>query len=222
MFAIVSSMTFQLIDIDEIRKAALHKEPYPYMILENVIRHERLAKVVESFPALPKRGSFPLSAVSCSGHFDLLMKELMRPELRRAIGERFGMDLEDKPPMITVRGHTTERDGHIHVDSTDKLITFLLYLNSGWTSPEGKIRILYNRQGLVPFAAELSPEAGHCLIFKVTKNCWHGHTVFEGERKSIQLNYVTSSGARERHLKRHSFSALLKRLFRRDETRSPY
>jgi SM-20-related protein len=215
-------MTFQLIHIDAIQKAALQKEPYPFMIIKNVICWERLAKVVESFPALPKRGSFPLSAVHCSGDFELLMKELERPELRRIVGERFGMDLEDKPPMITVRGYTTERDGHIHVDSSDKLITFLLYLNPGWTSPEGKIRILYNRQELSPFAAELSPEAGHCLIFKVTKDCWHGHTIFEGERKSIQLNYVTSSGARERHLKRHSFSALLKRLFRRDETRSPY
>jgi len=136
------------------------------MIIENVILRSRLAKVVESFPTLPKRGSFPLSAVACSGDFDLLMKELMSPELRRAIGERFGMDLEERPPMITVRGHTTERDGHIHVDSSDKLITFLLYLNPGWTSPEGKIRVLYNRQDLAPFAAELSPEAGHCLILK--------------------------------------------------------
>jgi SM-20-related protein len=213
----------QLIDLDAIRKAALQKEPYPYMVIENVIRPEHLPKVVDSFPALPKRGSFPLNALSLSGPFESLMKELESPELRRVIGEKFGMDLEDKPPMITVRGHTTERDGHIHVDSKDKLITFLLYLNPGWTSPDGKIRILYNHRDLAPFAAELSPEAGHCLIFKVTNNCWHGHTVFDGERKSIQLNYVTSTDARERHLKRHSFSALLKRLFRKnDEARSSY
>jgi SM-20-related protein len=215
-------VSFQILNIETIRHAVLQQQPYPYMIIENVIRPESLAKAVESFPSLSKRGSFPLNAVSCSGHFDLLMKELQQPELRRMIAERFEMDLEDKPPMITVRGYTTNRDGHIHVDSEDKLITLLLYLSPGWTSPDGKIRVLYNRRDLAPFAAELSPEAGHCLIFKVTRDCWHGHTVFEGERKSIQLNYVASANARKRHLKRHTFSALLKQLFGRNETRSPY
>src|SRR5437016_403738 len=100
MSAIVSSMSFEIINIDAIRKAAFQEQPYPYMIIENLIRPESLAKVVESFPTLSKRGSFPLNAISCSGHFDLLMKELEQPELREAIGKRFGMDLEDKPPMI--------------------------------------------------------------------------------------------------------------------------
>src|SRR3990167_9637677 len=116
-----------ILNLDAIRKARLEKDPYPYMVIDNVIHPEALPKVVETFPTLLQRGSFPLNTISCSGHFDLLMKELQQPALRQMIGECFGMDLKDCPPMITVRGYTTERDGNIHADSKDKLITFLFY-----------------------------------------------------------------------------------------------
>ena len=215
-------MDFQIININCIKEAKLQNEPYPFMVMDNIIKPEALAKVVESFPAMTNRGSFPAGSLTCSGYFDLLLKELQNPLLRQAIGEKFEMDLEDKPPMITVRGYTTERDGHIHIDSKDKLITFLLYLNPNWTSPDGRLRILYNKNSLEPFAEEVSPEAGRCLIFKVTKDCWHGHTVYNGVRKSIQLNYVTSENAREKHIKRHSLSAVLKRLFVKNEANTTY
>ncbi|MBM3183690.1 MAG: 2OG-Fe(II) oxygenase [Chlamydiae bacterium] len=204
-----------ILNLEAIRTARLEKEPYPYMVIDSVIHKDALSQVVETFPTLSSRGSFPLDAVSGSGHFDLLMKELQQSELRQLIGERFGMNLKESPPMITLRGSTTEKDGSIHVDSKDKLITFLLYLNPNWQSPGGRIRVLYNQDDLFPFAAEVPPEAGRCLIFKVTDNCWHGHTAFNGPRKSIQLNYVVSDQARKWHLRRHRFSAFLKRVFKK-------
>lgn len=215
-------MTFKILNIQALKEAVFHEDPFPYLIVDNIIHPKYLGQVVESFPTLSKRGSFPLDTLKCEGHFDQLMKELQDPKLKNLIGERFSMDLKDKPSMITVRGYTTERDGHIHVDSVDKLITFLLYLNPNWQDPKGRLRLLYNKHDLSPFAAEIAPEAGRCLIFKVTPNCWHGHEVFTGERKSIQLNYVTSKQASERHLKRHRFSAFLKKIFKRNETNSPY
>lgn len=216
-------MAFKILNLEALKKATLQTEPFPYIVIDNIIHPEMLDKVCETFPTLNKRGSFPTSAVSCTGEFATLLEELHHPELRNVIGDRFGMDLEDKPPMATIRGYTTERDGLIHVDSTSKLITFLLYLNPNWQSPGGKLRLLYNDHDLDRYAAEISPEAGRCLIFKVTSNCWHGHEPFVGDRRSIQLNYVTSTAARERNLKRHRFSALLKKLlFKKDEARSTY
>lgn len=217
------SNPFKILNIDALKQATLHNEPFPYLVVDNIIHPEALFEVVASFPKIDKRGSFPLNAISCQGKFEQLMEELQRPELKEIIGKRFEMDLAENPTMITVRGYTTERDGHIHVDSVSKLITLLLYLNPNWQSLLGKLRLLYNKHDLEPFAAEVAPEAGRCLIFKVTRNCWHGHEVFVGERKSIQLNYVTNEEDRERHLKRHRFSALLKRLFsRKNETNPTY
>lgn len=217
------SQLFKILDLDTVKTAPLHKEPFPYLIINNIFRNECTSDVVNSFPAINSRGSFPLSATTYSGCFATLIEELQHPALKKLIGERFNMNLEDKPTMITLRGQTTKRDGHIHVDSSSKLITVLLYLNSNWQSPKGRLRLLYNNHDLNNYAAEISPEAGSCLIFKVTPNCWHGHEVFEGERRSIQLNYVSSEKASAAHLQRHRFSAFIKKLFsRKHETHSIY
>ena len=207
------SSPWRVLDADALRKATLVPEPFPYLIVDNIIRPEVLSDVVGSFPAIKKRGSFPPHAVACSGLFATLMQEMQSDELRDLIGKRLGMDLTNRPPMITVRGRTSEKDGEIHTDSTSKLVTVLLYLNPGWASPVGRLRLLYNNRDLVPYAAEISPEAGRCLIFKVTPNCWHGHEPFDGERRTIQLNYVSSDKVRDRELKRHRLSAFLKQLF---------
>ena len=207
------SSPWRVLDADALRKATLVPEPFPYLIIDNIIRPEVLSDVVGSFPAIKKRGSFPPHAVACSGLFATLMQEMQSDELRDLIGERLGMDLTNRPPMITVRGRTSEKDGEIHTDSTSKLVTVLLYLNPGWASPVGRLRLLYNNRDLVPYAAEISPEAGRCLIFKVTPNCWHGHEPFVGERRTIQLNYVSSDKVRDRELNRHRLSAFLKQLF---------
>jgi len=207
------SSPWRVLDADALRKATLVPEPFPYLVIDNIIRPEVLSEVVGSFPVIRKRGSFPPHAVACSGLFATLMQEMQSDELRDLIGKRLGMDLTNRPPMITVRGRTSEKDGEIHTDSTSKLVTVLLYLNPGWASPVGRLRLLYNNRDLVPYAAEISPEAGRCLIFKVTPNCWHGHEPFVGERRTIQLNYVSSDKVRDRELNRHRLSAFLKQLF---------
>lgn len=215
-------MNFSTLNIDAVEKAVLQQEPFPYMIIDNIIQPHAFSEVVATFPDIQKRGSFPLSALTYQGAFAQFLTELQDPALKALIAKRFEMDLEDKATMVTLRGQTTERDGQIHVDSKSKLITLLVYLNEKWESHDGCLRLLYNNKDLVPYAAEVPPIAGRCLIFKVTPNCWHGHTPFVGERRSIQLNYVTSEEAAERHLKRHKLSAFLKRLLKKDEAHSAY
>jgi SM-20-related protein len=212
---------WNVLNPEALRKAPLVAEPYPHLIVDNLIRPEVLAEVVASFPHVPKRGSFPPEAVSYSGRFATLMQEMHSNQLRDLVGRRLGMDLDGRPPMLTIRGRTGAKDGRIHTDSKSKLVTVLLYLNPGWSAPEGRLRLLYNDHDLSRYAAEISPDAGRCLIFKVTPNCWHGHEPFEGERRTIQLNYVTSEEVRERDLKRHRFSAFVKGLFSSKDAKSP-
>jgi len=207
------SSAWKVLNAEALRKAALVSEPFPYLIVDNIIRPEVLSEVVDSFPRIEKRGSFPPHAVSCSGRFAELMQEIESVELRDLIGERLGMDLTGRPPMVTVRGRTSMKDGEIHTDSKSKLVTVLLYLNPSWASSAGRLRLLYNDRDLTPYAAEISPEAGRCLVFKVTPHGWHGHEPFEGQRHTIQLNYVTSEKVRDRELNRHRLSAFVKKLF---------
>ena len=149
------------------------------------------------------------------------MQEMQSSELRALIGQKFGMDLTDRLSAITLRGYTTEKDGEIRIDSESTLIKVILYLNPNSQDDGGKLRLLYNRHDLHNYAAEVPPEAGRCLIFKVTDNCWHGHEVFNGERKSIQLDYISSDKGREKHLKRHRVSTFLKRLFSKKNEANP-
>ena len=62
------------------------------------------------------------------------------------------------------------------------------------------------------FAAEVAPDNGTLLVFKRSDNSWHGHHPFEGPRRSLQMNWMTSEGSRGWHKIRHTVSAAMKKL----------
>lgn len=212
----------QFINFEEIQATLVKEVPFPYMVIPNFINQDCLASLVDVFPDVGHRGSVPFASASAQPLFQQFINELEGPTLREIIAKKFTIDLQDKPIMTTLRGYTTERDGHIHTDSKDKLITVLLYMNSNWANPEGKLRVLNNKHSLDDYVEEISPLAGSCLIFKVTPNCWHGHKTFIGKRQSLQLNYLKHNTALTKHLNHHRFSDKLKRLFPRVFNRSNY
>src|SRR5256885_10986191 len=55
-----------------------------------------------------------------------------------------------------------------------------------------------------------SPVAGTMVAFRRSANSFHGHHAHIGERRSIQLNWVTNAGVVRRELARHRWSARLK------------
>jgi SM-20-related protein len=200
------------INLSAIQNQALNQQPFPYIYLPNFLNETQLKPLVDSFPSIKNRGSIPLHAVHMDDLFSEFITELKGPELRNLIADKFQMDLTNKPTMITLRGHTTTRDGHIHVDSKDKLVTVLLYFNLDWHQSTGHLRLLNNKNDLDNYAMEIPAIAGHCVIFKVTPNGWHGHYPFTGKRLSLQLNYMASDLAVAKHLNQHRFSSWLKKL----------
>jgi hypothetical protein len=60
--------------------------------------------------------------------------------------------------------------------------------------------------------AEVPPLAGTLLAFRRSERSWHGHYPFEGERRAIQMNWVTAQKWVDREVRRHRMSARLKRL----------
>ena len=114
--------------------------------------------------------------------------------------------------MITVRGRCRPIDGRIHTDSRGKLVTVLIYLNPSWEAPGGQLRLLRNAHDLEDFAAEVPPQEGTMVAFTCSPDAWHGHHPFEGERRSIQLNWVRSRSYKAREQVRHALSAGLKKL----------
>jgi SM-20-related protein len=209
---IATDTGLSLLDLDRLRAAPLSRDPFDFVIVENFVRPQYLAAAVADFPPLGKHGSFPLNGQRYGAAFARLAAELQNSDLRRAIEDKFALDLSGRPTMITLRGYSDGKDGGIHTDSATKLITLLLYMNPSWEKEAGRLRLLRRADDLEDFVAEVAPVAGTMVAFRRSANSFHGHRAHIGERRSIQLNWVTDAGVVRRELARHRWSARLKSL----------
>ena len=201
-----------ILDLERLRAAPLQRDPFDFVIVENFVGPEHWPALHTDFPPVRNHGSFPFPGVSCGPAFSELAAELAGDELRRAIEEKFAIDLEGRPTMITVRGRSDGKDGRIHTDSATKLITLLLYLNPAWKEPGGRLRLLRRGDDLEDCAAEIPPLSGMMVAFRRSDRSFHGHYPHEGRRRSLQLNWVTDQGVVRREMARHQWSARLKAL----------
>ncbi len=200
------------LDFDALARTQLQRDPYEWLIVENFIKPEHFGEVSKDYPEVPGPGSHPPAELTIKGHFASLMEEFNSGAFQKAIEEKFDIDLTDRPTMYTVRGYVRSRDGEIHTDSKTKLITVLLYMNEGWESDGGRLRILRSGTDLEDFVAEVPPYGGTLLAFRRANNSWHGHHPHEGPRRAIQLNWVTNQDVVEREQNRHRFSTRLKKV----------
>jgi SM-20-related protein len=201
-----------IIDFQALADVPLAHDPYDHVLVPGLITSDALAAANRDFPAISKPGSFPTQQLEYGPGFAALLEALQGPELAAALGEKMGIDLRDKPTMVTVRGRARATDGQIHIDSTGKLVTVLLYMNPAWEEPGGQLRLLRSPDDLEDYAVEVPPDEGTFLAFPCVENAWHGHQPFEGERRTIQLNWVNSKAYKTREQVRHSISAFFKKL----------
>lgn len=194
-----------------IEQARLEKDPFEYVIVPHSVSAETLKKIGADFPRVPGAGSHPPDELEIKGHFAGLLDELHSATFRNAVEKKFGIDLAQRPTMLTVRGFLQKKDGSIHTDSKTKIITVLLYLNEAWDNVGGRLRLLRNGTDLEDYVAEVLPSNGTLLIFKRSDNSWHGHEPFEGARRAIQFNWVTDKAVVKKEQARHRFSTRVKR-----------
>jgi len=199
------------LNIAKLVDAELKTDPFEYVVVPGFLSPQSLHSVVESYPDL-KGGSYPLETVETSEALQEVIEELDGPAFEAAVAQKFNVDIVGKPKMYSLRGYCRSTDGKIHTDSKDKIITVLLYLNEKWDESGGKLRLLRSGVDLDDFADEVPPDNGTILIFKRSDKSWHGHGPFEGERRSIQMNWMVSEGKRGFHAIRHKISAGFKKL----------
>jgi SM-20-related protein len=201
-----------MLDLERLRAAPLRRDPFDFVIVDEFVPAQHLPALLADFPAVRRHGSFPLGALACGATFGALAEELEGDELRREIERKFAIDLAGRPTMITVRGRSDGKDGRIHTDSPTKLITLLLYMNPVWESEAGRLRLLRRADDLSDCAAEIAPLAGAMVAFRRSAASFHGHYPHRGERRTLQLNWVTDESVVRRELARHAWSARLKAL----------
>ena len=192
------------------RAAPLNRDPFDFVVVEEFVRRDAVASLVADFPQIRGHGSYPVESLEYGSAFAQLVAALTGAELRRAIEEKFGIDLADRPTLLTVRGRSDGKDGRIHTDTATKIITLLLYMNPVWERAEGRLRLLRGPRDLEDYAVEVAPLAGTMLAFRRSERSFHGHRAHVGERRSLQLNWVTDRSVVRRELGRHRWSARLK------------
>lgn len=201
-----------MLQLDALRNAPLRIDPYPYTVVTDFIQHDKLAAVLRDFPDIQHAGSIPVEEAAGGDAYRALLQALEGNEFRQVVADKFDITLDDFPIMTTVRGVMREKDGRIHTDSKTKVITVLLYLNETWDQPGGHLRVLRNDLDIDDYVEEIPPLAGTLLVFRVTDNCWHGHTPVAGKRLSIQMNYLVGEAAKGKHQFLHRLSARVKKL----------
>jgi len=203
--------TFAL-DLDRLNGTPLTRDPFEFIIVPGFLKAEAIPALHADFPKVKRPGSHPTSTLRIGATFGRLLAALEGPEMRAAIEKKFSVDLTGRPTMITVRGRCRAEDGGIHTDSVTKIITALIYFNGRWENAGGRLRLLRNANDIEDYVAEVPPEEGTLLAFRRSDRSFHGHKSFEGERRAIQLNWVTGPDVVRRELGRHRLSAWFKSL----------
>ncbi|WOE30851.1 MULTISPECIES: 2OG-Fe(II) oxygenase [unclassified Acinetobacter] len=203
-----------ILRLDALKDAQVQQSPYPYFVVDHAIADHAVQAVIQDFPKITHGGSFNLDDVEIKPNFDHLLKALDTAEFRQILTDKFQIDVMHHPMMITLRGYSRQKDGRIHSDSKSKLLTILIYLNESWDHTTGRLRILNNQHDINDYVAEINAGPGSLVAFKVTDNGWHGYIPFEGQRQSIQINFLTSEKANAKHRFFHGLSAKLKKILK--------
>jgi SM-20-related protein len=200
------------LNIEKLLAAKLETDPFEYIVVPAFLDAASLKQINATYPEISKGGSYPIESLRPSMAIKEVIDELDGPEFEQAIEEKFEVVLAGKPKMYSLRGWLRAKDGQIHTDSKDKIITVLLYLNENWPHAGGRLRLLRNGTDLENFVTEVPPDDGTLLVFKRSDHSWHGHYPFEGQRRALQMNWMTSEGSKGFHALRHKLSAAVKRL----------
>jgi hypothetical protein len=192
------------------------RDPFPFVIATGLLREDARAALREDFPRYKSAGFFPHDAADCGPSINALIAEVESPAFADAIGAKLGIDkLSQYPTLVTLCDALNKRHGTIHTDSKSKIATALIYLNPMWPdSSDGCLRFLASIDDIDnTVAPELKPLYGEFAVFRRAENSFHGHLPYEGERRVIQVAWLTSEEEKARKTKRGKFSRAFKKIF---------
>lgn len=191
-------------------------DPFRHFTASGVLSPEAAAQIRADFPQTSSVGFLSSEDLAREGAYAKLLDDLESQEMAAILSDKLGINLVDKPRMITVRRWSRSGDGRAHTDSDSKIATFLTYLNETWKPEEGgAIRALRSGTNMEDYAREIAPVQGQVFGFRRAENSWHGHPPFAGERLVVQLTFLQSAEAAGRKRRNAGVQGMFKKLFER-------
>lgn len=192
------------------------RQPFALLIATGLLPEDARAGLHADFPRYSGAGFFPHEREDCGPSINALVDELTSREFADAIGSRLGIEhLGRLPTLVTICRSLNRRHGTIHTDSRSKVATALLYLNPSWPgTSDGCLRFLARQDSIDELVVpEVRPLYGNLAAFRRAGNSFHGHLPHEGERRVIQVAWLTSDDEKRRKTTRGRFTRRLKKLF---------
>jgi hypothetical protein len=192
------------------------REPFPFLIAQGLLREEARDMLQRDFPRYKSAGFFPHAEADCGPAVNALIREIEAPEFADVIGARLGIErLSQYPTLVTLCDALNKRHGTIHTDSRSKVATALIYFNDSWPdTSDGCLRFLSRIDDIeATVSAEVKPLFGNFVVFKRADNSFHGHLPYEGERRVLQIAWLTSAEEKLRKTQRGKLSRFFKKLF---------
>lgn len=208
----------RLLDTARLDQAStqVRAQPFAFLIARDQLASAAFDELATDFPRYPSAGFFPHEVRDCGPSINRLIDDLTSREFADAIGARLGVpNLGAYPSLVTICRALNKRHGTIHTDSRSKVVTALIYLNETWPAiSEGCFRFLNRIDDIDDLVVpEIRPIYGNLVAFKRADNSFHGHLPHQGERRVIQVAWLTSEQEKLRKTQRGKLSRLFKKLF---------
>lgn len=196
--------------------------PFSFLIAHGQLPQDAASALAADFPRYASAGFFPWDAAECGPSLNRLIGDLTSRAFADAIGARLGLpDLGMYPSLVTICRSLNKRHGTIHTDSQSKIVTALVYLNEDWPDIDGGCLRFLNRIDDIDdlVVPPVRPIFGTLIAFRRADNSFHGHLPHEGERRVVQVAWLTSEQEKLRKTQRGRLSRLFKTLFGRLDAR---
>ena len=205
-----------MLDLEAFARTPLQTDPCNFLVVPEFVRPDALSDINRDYPVIRTPGSFAPEDVGKGPAFAKLLDELRSPELVAAFEAKFEVHLASLPLQVGVRRFADPTDGNIHNDSRSKFVTALIYFNESWDREEGRLRILRDAGDLDSHSVEVEPSRGTLIAFRRSENSFHGFKPCDGERRSLQMYWVSPKRGRRGGPKQTpEFFRRFKRLFKK-------
>ena len=182
-------MPARMLNVDKLAATPLNRDPYDYLVVPGFLDRVVVDAVNADYPQIPSAGNKDYETYERGPAFDAFIAELTGPEMRKALSEKFDVDMTDSTTTVTVRTFSELSDGNIHTDHWSKIVTVLVYFNDGWEGDGGQLRILRSKDDIEDYAAQIPPMAGSLMAFRRCDHSFHGYVRYKGPRRMVQMSW---------------------------------
>src|SRR5262245_37059932 len=102
----------KIVDLEALRSARVERDPFEHFVAPFFVPPERLEDILRDYPRIDSPRNYLLEELDVSGSFAGLVEDLQSHEFTAVVGEKFGIDLDEKPRAITVRRLCESSDGN--------------------------------------------------------------------------------------------------------------